>query len=136
MWRGLFPATIFVLFKGAAISATANDRGVPTMPHLTNISAEEAHTLVAGDAVLVDVREPYELAMERIEGAIAAPLSQLARGESLDLPKGKRAVFLCASGMRTTTNSADLADLAGGDAYNMVGGINAWKRAGFGTVRG
>ena len=106
------------------------------MSHLTNINAEEAHRLAGRDAVLVDVREPHEHAMERIDGAIQAPLSRLARGDALHLPKDKRAIFLCASGMRTATNAAALANLAGGEAYCLAGGINAWKRAGYPTVRG
>ena len=106
------------------------------MPQLTNVSVEEAEKMSRGDAVLVDVREPHELVMARIEGAIAAPLSALARGEPLNLPAGKRAIFLCASGMRTTTNGPALNDLAGGNACNMVGGINAWRSAGLPTVSG
>ena len=105
-------------------------------PRLVNVSVEEAHALLAEDAVLVDVREPYEQARERIAGAVELPLSRLARGDAADLPTDKTAVFLCASGTRTTINSAALATIAGGRGYNMVGGIAAWKRAGLPTERG
>jgi rhodanese-related sulfurtransferase len=105
-------------------------------PRLTDVSAHEVPALLADNAVLVDVRESYEQARERIAGAIELPLSRLARGAQADLPADKTAVFICASGTRTTINSAALAMIAGGRGYNMVGGIAAWKRAGLPTERG
>ena len=103
---------------------------------LKNITVTEAHALLDQNAVLVDVREPHEQAVERIPGAIELPLSVLARGTPANLPAGRPAVFLCASGARTTMNSAALAQIAGGNAYCMTGGIMAWKRAGYPTQRG
>ena len=103
---------------------------------LKQITPDEADRLVAEGAVLVDVREPYELAQERIAGAIALPLSRLAQGEPADLPAGKAPIFLCASGSRTLRYSAALAELAEGDAYGLAGGIMAWKQAGYPTSRG
>jgi rhodanese-related sulfurtransferase len=103
---------------------------------LKDISAAEAHSMLEYDAILVDVRETYEQAMERIPGALARPLSALARGEPINLPSGRAAVFLCASGARTRNNSAALAALAGAHAFCMSGGIAAWKRAGLPTERG
>ena len=106
------------------------------MSLLKDISVAEAHALLDQKAVLVDVREPYEQAAERIPGAIELPLSRLARGAPAALLPGRPTVFLCASGARTTRNSAALAALAGGDGYCMTGGIMAWRRAGFPTTRG
>ena len=79
--------------------------------------------------------EPNETASERIPGAIELPLSVLARGGPANLPDGPT-IFLCASGARTTRNSAALAALTDNDAYCMTGGIMAWKRAGYPTQRG
>lgn len=106
------------------------------MPTLKDVDPRQAHGLLSQNAILVDVRESYEQAAERIAGAIELPLSRLARGEPVNLPEGKVAVFLCASGARTRMNSAALAEIAGGDAYCLAGGIAAWKRAGFPTERG
>ncbi|WP_421723535.1 rhodanese-like domain-containing protein [Bauldia sp.] len=102
---------------------------------LTDITVEDAHTLLDKDAILVDVREPNEQAAERIPGAIALPLSEIAAGAATDLPKATT-VFLCASGARTKRNAAALASLVDGEAYCMTGGILAWKGAGFPTERG
>ena len=103
-----------------------------TSERLKDITAEDAHALLDRNAALVDVREPQEQAAERIPGAISLPLSVIARGGATDLPDGPT-IFLCASGARTTRNSAALAALARGDAYCMTGGIMAWKRAGLPT---
>lgn len=103
---------------------------------LKDINAIEAQKLIEKNAVLVDVREPYEHAMESIPGAIELPLSQLARGRPANLPQDKAIVFHCASGARTKMNGPALASLTGGEAYNLVGGIAGWKRAGFQTQRG
>ena len=103
---------------------------------LKDINAVEAHSLIENNAVLVDVREPYEIAAERIPGSIELPLSQLARGKPANLPQDKAIVFHCASGARTKSNGRALASLTNGNAYNLVGGIYGWKRAGFQTSRG
>jgi rhodanese-related sulfurtransferase len=103
---------------------------------LKQITPEEAERLVAAGAVLVDVREPYEQAMERIPDSIELPLSRLAEGQPAELPEGQAPIFLCASGARTLRYSAALADLADGVAYGLAGGIMAWKEAGYPTSRG
>ena len=103
---------------------------------LKDINAIDAHKLLENDAVLVDVREPYEIAAERIPGSIELPLSQLARGMPTKLPQDKAVVFHCASGARTKSNGRALASLTNGNAYNLVGGIAGWKRAGLRTSRG
>jgi rhodanese-related sulfurtransferase len=103
---------------------------------LKDINAVQAHDLLENNAVLVDVREPYEVRAERIPGSIELPLSQLARGVPANLPQDKTVVFHCASGARTKTNGRALASLTNGNAYNLVGGIAGWKRAGFQTTRG
>lgn len=102
---------------------------------LMDITVNDAHALLDNDAILVDVREPNEQAMERIPGAIALPLSELAQGSATDLPHAT-IIFLCASGARTKRNAAALATLVDGKAYCMTGGIMAWKQAGFTTERG
>ncbi len=106
-----------------------------TMRVLKDITVADAHALLDENATLVDVREPNETAAESIPGAIHLPLSVLARGEPANLPDGPT-VFLCASGARTTRNSAALASLTDNEAYCLTGGIMAWKRAGYPTERG
>ncbi len=106
------------------------------MRTLKDIDVYEAHALLDRDALFIDVREPSEQAVERIPGAMSAPLSALARGEAINAPPERPKVFLCASGMRTRNNAAALASLVDGEAYCLAGGIVAWRQAGYPTERG
>lgn len=74
--------------------------------------------------VLVDVREPAEHAICRIEGARLIPLGRLP-GAWRDLPRDQPIVVYCKSGGRSALAVVGLR--AGGfDAHNLRGGILAW----------
>ena len=74
--------------------------------------------------LLIDVREPSEHAVNRIEGALLVPLRQLA-GQLGALPKDQPVVVHCKSGGRSAIAVA-IMKVAGYDAYNLSGGIQAW----------
>jgi rhodanese-related sulfurtransferase len=84
----------------------------------------------AGEAILVDIREPHEHARENIAGAALAPLSRLGDDDVEAGARGKLVIFHCQSGMRTATNAGRLAGSCRGEAYVLAGGLNAWKAAG------
>jgi adenylyltransferase/sulfurtransferase len=74
--------------------------------------------------VLLDVREPSEAAICRIEGATLVPIRTL--GEHLDrLPTDRPVVVHCKSGGRSSRATAMLRS-KGFDARNLTGGITAW----------
>ena len=105
-------------------------------PAVEDLTVEQVKAgLEDGSILLVDVREPNELAAERIPGAIDFPLSTFDPAALPD-PQGKRLVFSCRSGRRSVT--ASKAAQAAGLRYNahMAGGILAWKAAGFETESG
>ena len=83
-----------------------------------------------GTMMIVDVREPREIEMERIPGSFFLPMSMFDPDQIPD-PQGRRVVFSCASGIRSVTAS-ELSQ-AGGLPYDahLEGGIKAWKAAGF-----
>ena len=85
--------------------------------------------------LLVDVREPNEVAVDAYPGAVVVPLSTFDPKDIPD-PKGKQVVFACRSGKRSVT--ASLAAQAGGFAYDkhLAGGMLAWKAAGLPTRSG
>ena len=91
--------------------------------------------MAEGRYLLVDVREPNEVAVEAYPGAVAVPLSSFDPQDIPD-PLGKQVVFACRSGKRSVT--ASLAAQAGGLAYDkhMAGGMLAWKAAGLPTKTG
>jgi rhodanese-related sulfurtransferase len=105
-------------------------------PAVEDLTVEQVKAgLDNGSILLVDVREPNELAAERIPGAIDFPLSAFDPAALPD-PEGKRVVFTCRSGRRSITASK-AAQAAGlpHDAH-LAGGILAWKAAGLETEKG
>jgi rhodanese-related sulfurtransferase len=101
-----------------------------------DLTPEEVSKGVAeGRYLLVDVREPNEVAVEAYPGAVVVPLSSFDPRAIPD-PQGKQVVFACRSGKRSTT--ASLAAQAEGLAYHkhLAGGILAWKAAGLPTRTG
>lgn len=104
-------------------------------PAVRNLTVQEVKAgMDAGRILLVDVREPDELADERIPGAAAMPLQSFDPAALPD-PGDRQLVFSCRSGNRSVL--ASLRAQAAGLPYNahMAGGIKAWKEAGFATER-
>ena len=88
--------------------------------------------MAEGRYLLVDVREPNEVAVDAYPGAVVVPLSSFDPTAIPD-PKGKQVVFACRSGKRSVT--ASLAAQAAGLPYDkhLEGGMLAWKGAGLPT---
>jgi rhodanese-related sulfurtransferase len=91
--------------------------------------------MAEGRYLLVDVREPSEVAVEAYPGATVVALSSFDPASIPD-PKGREVVFACRSGKRSVT--ASLAAQASGFAYDkhLAGGMLAWKAAGLPTKSG
>jgi rhodanese-related sulfurtransferase len=85
--------------------------------------------VVAGEVVLVDVREESEWETGRKPGSIHVPLSQIRKRGSRVLPEGKEIVLVCRSGARSALAAAMLSNDAL-KAANLAGGIQAWVREG------
>jgi len=79
------------------------------------------------DFVLLDCREPEELAIARIDGALHIPMGDIpARLQSLD--PAKEYVVFCHHGVRSANVVAFLHKQEFERARNMAGGIDAWSR--------
>ena len=92
-------------------------------PAIKNLTVQEVKAgMDAGKILLVDVREPDELAAESIPGAVDMPLKSFDASKLPD-PGDKQLVFSCRSGNRSVT--ASLMAQAAGLPYNahMAGGI-------------
>jgi hydroxyacylglutathione hydrolase len=75
------------------------------------------------------VREPDELELGGVAGAVSVPLGDLPQHVAT-LPAGRPLLVYCASGMRSTT-AASLLERAGvGPVVNLKGGYGAWQEAG------
>ena len=94
-----------------------------------------ARGMAEGRYLLVDVREPNEVAVDAYPGAVVVPLSSFDPNNIPD-PQGKTVVFACRSGKRSVT--ASLAAQGAGLTYDshLAGGMLAWKAAGLPTTTG
>tara|TARA_A100001391_G_scaffold49593_2_gene29941 strand:+ start:273 stop:656 length:384 start_codon:yes stop_codon:yes gene_type:complete len=79
--------------------------------------------------VVIDVRTPQEFNVERIEGALLAPM-QAFHPEHMPAQDGKRIVFHCGSGVRSEKVARLCLDHGFGRVAHMKGGFGAWKTAG------
>lgn len=79
--------------------------------------------------VLVDVREPAEWEINRIDGAVLIPKSVLDAGAGIgQIPAGRTPVLYCKTGVRSAQALATLAAAGLVGACHLQGGIVAWAR--------
>jgi adenylyltransferase/sulfurtransferase len=76
---------------------------------------------------LLDVREPHELEISRLDGADLIPLGQLAARLS-ELDSAQEMVVFCKSGTRSARALELLVSAGFRKVKNLKGGINAWAR--------
>lgn len=96
------------------------------------LSPERAAELLdRGEAVVVDVREPYEREAGRIAGSRHVEMERLA-SEADTIPRDRPVVFQCRLGARSGL-AVRAFRAAGYDAYNLRGGLQAWVDAGLPT---
>lgn len=96
---------------------------------------EVSKGMAEGRYLLVDVREPNEVAAEGYPGGVVVPLSSFDPHAIPD-PAGKQVVFACRSGKRSVT--ASIGAQAAGLPYDkhLAGGMLGWKAAGLPTRTG
>ncbi len=106
------------------------------MQHVMRSHEADAHTrvpvsqvqewLAAGEEFrFIDVRQPEELAMARIEAA--EPLDFGNSQQYMELPRETKIVFMCKSGMRSLDVAAYFAGHGFTQVFAMEGGLDAWR---------
>ena len=111
----------YEFFCGTSTPAEAEDaiREISVQELKRKLDAHEPLTLI-------DVREPYEYEIARIEGAKLIPLSELP-GRIGEIASTPDVVIHCHSGMRSA-HAVQLLQQAGRqNAFNLAGGIDAWS---------
>jgi adenylyltransferase/sulfurtransferase len=99
---------------------TENDREISVL--------ELAERLKRGDKLgLIDVREPHELRVSSLPGALNIPLGVLASRLS-ELDSAQELVLFCRSGTRSQRGLELLLSAGFEKVKNLRGGINAWAR--------
>ena len=131
--------------------AIRKDPATPKITELIDYDAfcgalsEQAAEMAAGSAItpaelrelldsgqpltLIDVREPGEWAINRIEGAQLVPQSTINTGEGLaKLPQDRMSVLYCKTGVRSAEALATLKKAGFANAVHLQGGIVAWAK--------
>ncbi len=96
------------------------------------ISAREAYarlTAPGSDAVLIDVREPWEYQPRRAQGAVSIPLSQFAQ-RFAEVPREREALIICEHGTRSLQVVRFLARQGYSNTLSVDGGTEMWEAAG------
>jgi rhodanese-related sulfurtransferase len=83
---------------------------------------------LSGDTppLVLDVREPEEIALARLDGATTIPMSDVPRRLG-ELPRDAEIVVMCHHGMRSAHVASFLADQGYARVANLSGGIDAWS---------
>jgi len=139
---------IATLVISSSLGAVLNETPV----HMTNrntygyedITVQEAYTLLTdtsnGIQIPIDVRTTGEWRAERINTPYPefprhfalSRLSGTGIQEFISLYEGRTVIIYCQSGGRSSSAAQTLADSGfNGTLYNMMGGVNAWKNAGY-----
>ena len=93
--------------------------------------AEARRRIEAGEAVLVDVREPEEWDAGHAPDALHRPLGDLDPAEF----EGRSVITTCRGGGRGARGAEALSE-AGVDAVSLRGGLQSWNADGGSIVRG
>ena len=99
--------------------------------HDSTVTPAELRELLDSDQkiALIDVREPVEWEINRIEGADLVPKSVIESGEGLArIPHDRIPVLYCKTGVRSAEALAALKKAGFSDALHLQGGIVAWAR--------
>jgi rhodanese-related sulfurtransferase len=107
------------------------------------IAVHDAVDLHGGDEVVfVDVREPEERAKGTIPNSVHAPRGFIefiadpaGPMHNAAFASGKKLVLFCGTGARSAMAAKTLMEMGFGDVANMVGGFQAWARAGGAVAR-
>lgn len=99
------------------------------MSHLPQITVQELDSWrQAGQRIVVlDVREPWEIEICSLAGAVSIPLQSLPSRVG-EVPADQPVVVLCHHGMRSLQAVAWLRRAGFENAVNLAGGIDAWAR--------
>jgi sulfur-carrier protein adenylyltransferase/sulfurtransferase len=90
-------------------------------------ASELANRLKQNHLKLLDVREPHELEISALPGAVNIPLGTLAARLS-EIDSAQEMVVFCKSGSRSTRALELLASAGFKKVKNLKGGINAWAK--------
>jgi hydroxyacylglutathione hydrolase len=83
---------------------------------------------------VLDVRQPREWAVGHIDSAIHIPGAE-ATDRLDDIPHDRPVAVICGSGYRSSAVASLLRNRGYSKVHNVLGGMGAWKKSGFKTVK-
>ena len=100
-----------------------------------NVTVDQARKLISSNTslVILDVRTPSEYESGHIKGAKNIPVDELET-RIVELDRDIETLVYCRLGVRSTRAMRILNYHNFTKVYNMLGGIEAWKQAGYSTV--
>ena len=119
-----FDRVVGYLQHPLAVMAASPDR-VRRASRLTAVEYEERKDSIEG-LQLVDIRNPGEIALGTIDGAIELPVGQLP-GRIDELDPARPTVVFCAGGYRSSVGASVLRQAGFEDVSDIIGGYGAWS---------
>ncbi len=99
-----------------------------TRARIREVDPAAASAAIAAGAILVDVREPDEVALGAVPGSVHIVRGNLEAQVESRLPdKSTAVVVMCAGGTRSAFAASTLQELGYADVVSMDGGFNRWK---------
>ena len=101
-----------------------------TVTKYLSVGPEEFLTLMRfrENAVLIDVRLPFEYRKERIENSVNIPLRKKFIKKLSHFPGNSVILLYCTTDVRSRRAAERLYDAGYRNLYNLEGGLEAWKR--------
>lgn len=127
-----------ISMEGAPVATVETERAVE-MPSEAGLPSELTHETVhdlyvEDEIVVVDVRERWEYDEGHIPGAQLIPLGELPNRFD-EIPENERVVLVCERGIRSGRAQDLLLDEGVNHVHNMLGGMSAWRQAGYDIKR-
>lgn len=112
--------------------ASSDSRGrlADLRSRIAEVEPVQALALRSEGAAVVDVREPQEIALGTVPGALALGRSFLEVRIEQAVDKSRTVIVMCESGTRSLFAADDLVRLGYRDVRSLAGGYGRWKREG------
>jgi rhodanese-related sulfurtransferase len=94
---------------------------------IASVSCEQALDMQSQGALILDVREPWELEIAAIDGTLNIPMQSIPA--ALDaLPRDQALLVICHHGIRSMHVARFLEQQGFDRLFNITGGTDAWSR--------
>ena len=139
---GFFSVIIFFVLYSAsvvhAVDKTPEQVVREAKASVSEVSIDEVKKMIDNreDIILLDVRDSEEYETGHIPGAINISRGSLDFKVHLIVPdKNKRIIVYCGLDLRSPLATKSINDLGYKKAVNMIGGLKAWKEAGYPVLK-